>query len=104
MSEPITPEWLDSCGVEKSTRGSSTVIYQYGFVGLKFVGGKLKQVNFNSVACAVSTRQDLRDLLRLVQHRPLVEQVADIGPQRSPATVGQIQAETKMVRRAIDKP
>lgn len=73
MNDKITPDWLDRCGVHRSTRGSSTMIYQAGVVGIRFVDGELRRVQFAGYNCDVETRQDLRDLLRLMGESELVE-------------------------------
>jgi len=71
-SQPITPEWLDRCGVSKSTRGSVLAIYQVGCLGMVFKDGSLRTA-ICGCQLNVATRDQLRSLLEMLGEPELVE-------------------------------
>lgn len=81
-SKPITPGWLDRCGVPKSTRGSVIVIYQIGVVGLRFTTTRIGwqcdnpvrslTASIGSVPATIKTRGQLLSLLEMLGEPALV--------------------------------
>jgi len=82
-SQPITPDWLDRCGVAKSTRGSAIVVYQIGVVGLRFATTMIgreqgeRELSLTAVIgsspAIIKTRDQLRSLLEMLGEPELVE-------------------------------
>lgn len=66
--QPITMDWLDACGVMYESPRGAYRDYRLGTLWLRFVDGELRVPTWliGPGLIQVRTRQDLRDLLRLM--------------------------------------
>jgi len=72
--EPITAEWLASCGGAVTAYGSSVEVYRFSEVSVRFVDGKLARVwTGMSEFPGVRTRRDLQTLLGFLGLKSLKE-------------------------------